>query len=259
MCKRMLSMTLVSLFLLMAGCAAPTARTVPVLEPVDGEVAAAAEVAHEGDVKRSPYYASPDYYNGNVSKTLHLIKRFKTYQQTSERSCGAACTLMTLAWFGEDVSEDDLDKEMDIRYYDNPHEDGSYGASTQAIAKAFTDRGYQVSTSADTQDAEGSSFSDEALFAKYVISCIDNGQPILMESVEWGGHWMVLIGYDDMGTPIYNDDVLVFADPYDTTDHNQDGYLTESFERYFYTWFDHSVMKESERVQQYVTVQRPAA
>lgn len=51
-----------------------------------------------------------------------------------------------------------------------------------------------------------------------------------MESVEWGGHWMVLIGYDDMGTDdIMLDDILVFADSYDTSDQCQDGYYTMSF------------------------------
>ena len=70
-----------------------------------------------------------------------------------------------------------------------------------------------------------------------------------------GGHWMVLIGYDSMGTPdIMLDDVLVFADPYDTSDQCQDGYYTMSFERYVSQWFDHQVMAENERNQQYVTI-----
>jgi len=30
--------------------------------------------------------------------------------------------------------------------------------------------------------------------------------------------------------------VLILADPYDTTDHNQDGYFLESFERLVYGW-----------------------
>ena len=51
-----------------------------------------------------------------------------------------------------------------------------------------------------------------------------NNCVVIMESVEWGGHWMTLIGYDDMGTTETADDVLIFADPFDTTDHNQDGY-----------------------------------
>ncbi|RHV64655.1 hypothetical protein DXB18_11355 [Clostridium sp. OM02-18AC] len=66
---------------------------------------------------------------------------------------------------------------------------------------------------------------------------------------------MVLIGYDDMRTSdIMLDDVLVFADSYDTSDQCQDGYYTMSFERYVSQWFDHQVMGENEKNQQYVTI-----
>jgi hypothetical protein len=39
-----------------------------------------------------------------------------------------------------------------------------------------------------------------------------------------------------MGTDETQDDVLILADPYDTTDHNQDGYYLEAFERLVYGW-----------------------
>ena len=55
-------------------------------------------------------------------------------------------------------------------------------------------------------------------------------------SHEWGGHWQVVIGYDDMGTEGTQDDVLILMDPYDTTDHNQDGYVIESYERLAFDW-----------------------
>jgi len=230
-------------------------RTIPVSEPVDGETGAAAAVAGEGNVAASPYYRAPDYYAGNITATLVLLPKFRTYQQTSERSCGAACVLMGLNRFGiTDVSEAELDREMDIRYINNPQADGSYGASTDAVAGAFTDRGFTVQSSRDTAGEDGITFPDEENFAEYLNRNLRAGNLLLTESVEWGGHWMVLIGYDSMGTENYEDDVLVFADPYDTTDQCQDGYLTRSFERYFATWFDHAVMPPDERVQQYVLV-----
>jgi hypothetical protein len=39
-----------------------------------------------------------------------------------------------------------------------------------------------------------------------------------------------------MDTDETQDDVLILADPYDTTDHNQDGYYLEAFERLVYGW-----------------------
>ena len=44
---------------------------------------------------------------------------------------------------------------MDIRYLDNVREDGSYGATTASVAEALRKRGFEVQTSADTQDADG--------------------------------------------------------------------------------------------------------
>ena len=65
---------------------------------------------------------------------------------------------------------------------------------------------------------------------------MEAGIPVIVGWNEWGGHWQVLIGYDSMGTEDTQDDVLIFADPRDTTHHNQDGYVIQSFERVVYGW-----------------------
>lgn len=234
-------------------------RTIPVTEAPGGTVGAAESVRNEGNVAGSPYYAAPDYYNGNVTSTLLILPHFQTYQQTSEWSCGAASVLMGMNRLGvRDVSEAGLDREMDGRYYDNPRADGSYGTATEAIAKAFADRGFSVQSSPDTADEEEISFPEVSDFISFIRQNLGEGNLIFTENVEWGGHWMVLIGYDSMGTEYTGDDVLVFADPYDTTDHLQDGYLTRSLERYYYTWYDHNILPPAERIQQYVLVKKAA-
>ena len=65
---------------------------------------------------------------------------------------------------------------------------------------------------------------------------ISNGIPMMIGSDDWGGHWQTIIGYDDMGTSGTQDDVLILADSYDTTDHEQDGYVVKSFERLVFGW-----------------------
>ena len=57
-----------------------------------------------------------------------------------------------------------------------------------------------------------------------IQSTLAEGKPILIAWNDWGGHWQVIIGYDTLGTETTQDDVIIVADPYDTTDHNQDGY-----------------------------------
>ena len=41
----------------------------------------------------SRYYVFNDYYNMKSDDTLHILSHFKTYQQTTEYTCGAAVPL----------------------------------------------------------------------------------------------------------------------------------------------------------------------
>ena len=233
----------------------------PPMDPVDGIIMAARSyhLMHlNSDIDSKAYFSSFDYYTGeDVPDNLLLLKGFQTYQQTSLRSCGACCVLMTVNYLtqGQVVpGENELDKEMDIRFVDNKREDGSYGATTASMVKALEARGFAVQSSRDTQDRDGVSFHDYQEASDFLKGKLLEGKPVIMENVEFGGHWMVLIGYDDMGTEDMDDDVLVFADPFDTSDHNQDGYYVRSFDRYIAAWFDHDVMPADEKIQQYVTI-----
>lgn len=80
---------------------------------------------------------------------------------------------------------------------------------------------------------------------KFLQRAIKQVHPVL---VDWAGHWQVVIGYDDMGTPGQEgDDVLIVADSYDTTDHLQDGYGFVPAHRLQYMWFDHDLLPEGQR------------
>ena len=77
----------------------------------------------------------------------------------------------------------------------------------------------------------------------FIQETLAAGNPILIGWNDWGGHWQVIVGYDTIGTETTQDDVIIVADPYDTTDHNQDGYGVYSAERFlynftFYNFFD---------------------
>ncbi len=105
-------------------------------------------------------------------------------------------------------------------------------------------------------DANGYSFNSPEQFREFVKESLNSDQVIISENVEWGGHWMIIVGYDDMGTKSLMDDVLIFANPYDTTDHNQNGYICRSFLRYFYKWFDARILPKEKSIQQFVRVSK---
>ena len=215
---------------------------------VEGKIweGSAAEYNRSVDFKQSPYYPILNFYDGNVSSTLKILPKFKTYQQSVSYSCGVASAFMALRYLGVDsVTEDLLFKEAKT----NPDSGTGTLELAFAIAQLYPDK-IKVESKIDNSDI---SIED---FGKLVKECVDvnNKCVLLLENVEWGGHWMTLIGYDDMGTADTGDDVLVFADPYDTTDHNQDGYYIVSFERYYDSWFDAHYLAQNHNLKQYVKI-----
>ncbi len=73
----------------------------PVIESVDiDEYGGADSYGAMGDHADSPYFKNPDYFNMKGASNVTIIPEFKTYQQTSEWSCGCCAALMVLHHFG---------------------------------------------------------------------------------------------------------------------------------------------------------------
>lgn len=200
-----------------------------------------------GDHDNSAYYKFMDFYNLEDSETLHVLTNFETCQQSTEWTCGPTSALMTMNWFG--LAEDETDVSL-ATHRQNDTTEGTYLDGMKDIFTYMNDEYDQnwvwVSTEdLDDPDGEESYIGDYCLQAGtaegwygLIPYLLDNDIPVMIGSDEWGGHWQVIIGYDDMGTvDKTEDDVLIIADPYDTTDHNQDGYLIDGFERLVYGWY----------------------
>lgn len=185
----------------------------------------AAGVEREGDHTDSKYYVSYDFYNMQPTDTLTILPHFKTQQQATEWTCGPTSALMVLEHYGKrgDLYEMDL---VALRQKDEP------GATNLRQMLNIFDGlgGFEYQSTYDFKD------DLDAIPTTMLLDYLKKGIPILIGWEEWGGHWQVVIGYDTMGTETEIDDVLILADPYDTTDHNQDGYVIQSFERFYYNW-----------------------
>ena len=197
-----------------------------------GAQSAPAEINHADSI----YYAQLDFYNMTSTADRIILTHYPTYQQGTEYSCGAAAALTVLKYFGrDDFDEPALMKALKT----NP----KIGTSLSNMIKFFKSLGWNVHSSLDAPPMDGLAFQ------KFVTENLTQGNPIIVENVEWGGHWRVIIGVDTLGTEISYDDVLIFADPYDTSDHNQDGYTTGSLDRFYYMWFDNCMLPKRERNQ----------
>ena len=195
------------------------------------------------DYNYSPYYNFYDYYNGNgPTKTLKILKNYKTIQQSTEWTCGCTSALMVMEWFGMNKGET---PKTDLSL-SKARQDGEYGPTfLSGMKQIFSGDEWVYFTAEDLQDG----YTEESYIGGYCLQAgtdpewpglipylIDNGIPMMIGSDDWGGHWQTIIGYDDMGTPGTQDDVLILADSYDTTDHDMDGYYVKSFERLVYGW-----------------------
>ena len=206
-----------------------TPHTIPYPEKYGNLPAMTGATSFRGitDHVQSRYYAANDFFHMRSDATLHILNQFKTYQQTAEDSCGAASALMVLNWFGEE------------QYHENAvaallETHATKGTSVENIADLFELIGWNVESHASTERK----FQTVEEAEQAMIHYIDRGIPVMVNWVDWAGHWLVLIGIDTCGTDTPYDDVLIFADPYDITDHRQDGYYTYPLGRFFGMWFE---------------------
>ncbi|MDR0538049.1 MAG: C39 family peptidase [Tannerellaceae bacterium] len=164
------------------------------------------------------YYQANDFYSMKSEGSLVLIERFKTYQQTTGVTCGPSCALMILDHFGK-LGEQN---EMSLKSLRGTEKDTTYLRHLLNIFDAVGAVKY-----VSTFDYDRKSITPELL-----RDFLKKGSPVIVGSNEWGGHWQIIIGYDTMGTDALQDDVLILADPYDRTDHTEDGYIVYPLENF---------------------------
>ncbi|MFB0921085.1 MAG: papain-like cysteine protease family protein [Oscillospiraceae bacterium] len=196
---------------------------------VDLQEWGADSVERDGDYVDSPYFSTLDFYNMQSTDTLTILPHFQTYQQTSEWSCGVAAALMVLNYYSKlgDYNEQTL---AEIR----TNELNEEATSLKDVVKIFnTVGGFNVKS---TYDFESEQAAGEYMTLEQIQATLKEGNPVIVAWNDWGGHWETIIGYDTMGTDTTQDDVIIVADSYDTTDHNQDGYGVYGAERFWYNW-----------------------
>lgn len=220
-------------------------RVIPYPAGYDTTSEGASSYNGSGNVKKSPYFAVQDFYNLQSNNTLTILPHYKTYQQTTEITCGPAAALTVLVHFGNtNWTENEIAKIMGSK--------PEVGTDTKGMVRFFQTIGWDVTSSLNRADKNGITFPTVEDFKNFVISNLKKNVPIMVENIDWGGHWRAIIGYDTMGTDPTADDVVILADSYDTSDHCQDGYNVNSVERFYYMWFDAHMLPKDQQNQQWL-------
>jgi len=217
---------------------------IPYPEGLDTTSSGASSAPKEINHPDSIYFSENDFSTMTNTGSRTMLTHYPTYQQTTEYTCGPAAALTVLYYYGNsDFDEMDLAKAMKTQGY-------PIGTNPLNMVKFFRGIGWEVKSSLDSK-----SFETYDAFREFVQDSLKEGSPIIVENVDWGGHWRVIIGYDMMETESPLDDVLILMDPYDTCDHKQDGYVVENGEKFYSMWFDHSMLPKKQRHQPWLIAQ----
>lgn len=162
----------------------------------------------------SSYYVLDVKNTPSAGKTLLLVN---SYQQTTEYTCGPAAVLSLMHFYGKEGDEMTIATEMGTS--------NITGTTPSQMNTWLNNHGFNA-----TWQEEGS--------LEMLRENLANNKPTLVEWSDWGGHWVMVVGYDTRNTVDPMDDVIIFADPYDRHDDNQDGYTWFNAQRFYYMWYD---------------------
>jgi len=151
------------------------------------------------------------------SSTRLLIKNFPDTQQSLDYTCGPSSAVSLAKFYG--IKSDELTAAGEMKT--SPE----VGTTPEKMANWLKSKGLKVTWSENgTLDL--------------LKDNLNKGIPTLVEWIDWGGHWVVVIGMDDKGTPDTHDDEIILADPYDQVDGKPDGLTYFNMERFDSMWFD---------------------
>jgi hypothetical protein len=201
-----------------------------------------------GEVKYAPdtQTPGPHYYTGIDFDTLKSDDNLtfiplKSYrQQATNYSCGAAAAMTVMSWYGKPVNNTDADEERVAReMLSNVTE--KTGINPEQVAVWFNRQGMNATW--------GTGGSREMLREN-----LKKGIPTMVEWIDWGGHWAVVVGYDTRGTESVWDDVIIFADSVDCHDDRVDGITYFNYGEFDAMWFDAHYFPETMKDRAFVVV-----
>ena len=192
----------------------------------------------------------PRYYTGINFDTLttsdHLtVIPLKSYrQQVTNYSCGAVSAMTVMSYYGRPANNTDADEDrIAHEMYSNVTE--KTGINPEQMASWFNRNGWNA-----TWGTGGS--------GRMLRDNLKAGIPTMVEWMDWGGHWVVVVGYDTRGTETVWDDVVIFADSVDCHDDRVDGITYANYGQFDAMWFDAHYFPENMQNRVYVVAMPPA-
>jgi len=189
------------------------------------------------------YHKFLDVHNLVDTDTRIICEKYRAFMQTHKSSCGLCATFSITMYYGFDRNV--FNQETIVSNYESVNGTRVYnkGSGAEGIKKTLESMGVTNVEyglyAAENWQTDRPFPTYESLVA-YIKKNIGNNlnQPIAVSHRPHGGHWCVIIGYDDMGTEYIYDDVIMLADSGDSWDHYEDGFDTYSATMFYRQWYN---------------------
>lgn len=217
---------IVAIFGVMVILAAAIVLSSPALIPDTGSSSPSGSVQYALDAPLPPpqYYTGIDFSTLKPDGNLTLIPQKSVRQQVTNYSCGAVAAMTVMSYYGTPAGNTDAD-EVRIAHEMYPGVSEKTGLNPEQVVAWFSRQGMNATW--------GTGGSREMLRDN-----VKNGVPTMVEWMDWGGHWVVVTGYDTRGTENVWDDVIIFADSVDSHDDRVDGVTYFNYGEFDAMWFD---------------------
>jgi hypothetical protein len=170
-----------------------------------------------------------DYYKllADPDRNFKYLKDFKGYQQTSNYTCAAAVVMSVLNFYGK-LSDEELNRKTEMKIAKEIGTSKEHGSNPQQIVKWFENNGFKAKYGTDGT-------------LKMIKENIRKGIPVIVEWIDWGGHWAAVCGYHKrINEEKKRVDTIFLADPsvYWYAPDNPLGIASVSALRFKFMWFD---------------------
>ncbi len=202
------------------------------------------------------YYNYHNFFNIDKDKkfdknNLIIIKNFEVFQQLKDNTCGPCCANMVLNFYGDKTfSEDKIKKIMKTKKFPIGTDFNDFYNFFEKYIES--NKNFKLISSINSKkNKNGQAFSTFKKFKQFVLNYLKMGCPIIVENVDYGGHYKIIIGYD-ISEDSEEEDMLIFADPFSKIG----GYAYQEAERFYYMWFDAKCFSKENRCQPFLILQK---
>ncbi len=139
-----------------------------------------------------------DFFKLNPNHQITFLN-IRDFQQTEDYTCGSAVVMSLLNYYGK-LSDQEMNKKTEMRIAKELGTTATCGTSAEQIVNWLNKNGF-----------EAKAFHNGTV--AILRQNLAKGIPTLVDWIDWGGHWVLVTGYDYAKKPHdMSGDTIFFSD-----------------------------------------------